>query len=99
MSYRKLLDLFMKDHLHTDKAVIVGLSFYFSELFFFLLPFISPLLTLLLPLSAVWSLLVTPPQSSSQGGLSSVSTHILHSCSTRSSTALKCQADEAATPT
>lgn len=28
-----MLDLLMKDHLHIDKAVIVGLSFYFSELF------------------------------------------------------------------
>lgn len=34
MSYSKILDLFRKDHLHTDEAVIVGLSFYFSELFF-----------------------------------------------------------------
>lgn len=33
MSYSKMLDLLMKDHLHIDKAVIVGLSFYFSELF------------------------------------------------------------------
>lgn len=89
----------MKYHLHTDKAVIVGLSFISLSSFSLFCLSSLPSWHLLLPLSAVWSLLVTPPQSSSQQGLSSVSTHILHSFSTRSSTALKCQADEAATPT
>lgn len=33
----------MKDNMNSDNAVIVGLSYCFSKLFFFLLPFISPL--------------------------------------------------------
>lgn len=35
----------MKDKIKSDKAVIVGLSYCFLKLFFFLLPFISPLPT------------------------------------------------------
>lgn len=35
----------MKDNINSDKAVIVGLSYCFSKLFFFLLPFTTPLPT------------------------------------------------------
>lgn len=75
--------------------VIVSQSSYFSSFR------LSSLPSRHLPfaLSVVWSPLVTPLQSSLQGGLSSVSTHILQSLQCWALLHLNVRADEPATPT
>lgn len=98
-----MMNLSRKEPLNPDQTVIAGLSFYFSGLF----PSISPLLTRLLPRPAVWSLPVAqhnhpgrgPCHRLLLGGLVTGGSWDPPSLLRSSSAALKCQADEAATPT